>query len=288
MTSIGTDALKKAISENREAVVYTVDATSVVQESMERIGLFPPATVHLGQGMMAAVLLQALTDQEDKESVSLQWMCNGPFGHLYVDAKNYGECRGTIQNPPHVLDYDTKLGPGILQVLRKRQGTTTGVVNAVGDVPLDVLHYLESSEQKSCGLSVSVRVDWENEAKTKFRVHHALGYLIHILPQPTEQKKNDALLRWDRQMRTLGPISRWLLRKNETTLDMLTLITGEEKPNVIMNQRVIFSCNCTEERAAKALALLAEQEKKEGALVSQKEAEIRCEYCGQVYLIPSK
>lgn len=286
----GKDILQKSISENKEAVIYALDATGLLQESMERIDCWPPATKHLGQAMMAAILLQALSDSEENETLSLQWMCEGPFGHLYAEARNYGEVRGTIQNPrpESVRDYETSLGPGLLQVRRSKGGiATTSVVSSTGNVSNDMVEYLEKSEQKNCGMNLSVSIDWEEDpqAHSKFRVRSALAYLIHIMPQPTEQKMNDALLRWDRQMRTLGPISKWMLREDQTTLDMLRLISGEENPAVVMNQRVKFSCNCSEERATRALALLEAQEESEGNVQKVAETSIRCEYCGKTYII---
>jgi molecular chaperone Hsp33 len=284
------NALVKAISENQEAVVYALDATELVQESMERLEAWPPATKHLGQAMMASLLLQALSDVEEKDGLSLQWMCNGPFGHCYAESKNYGECRGTIQNPrAPVQDYETNLGPGLLQVRRTMRGhSTTSVVNSTGDVSLDVVEYLEKSEQKNCGINLSVVIDWDEKNPEKFRVKSALAYLIHILPQPSEQLLNDALVRWNRQMTALGAISKWALRPDQTTLDMLRLITGEPEPKVVMNQRVVFACNCSEERASRALALLENQEKIEGSFHEEAETEIRCEYCGRTYTVKAE
>lgn len=281
------DVLQKAISENGEAVVYALDATSLVQESMERLEAWPPATKHLGQSMMAALLLQALADSDLNESLSLQWMCEGPFGHCFAEARNFGEVRGTIRNPrPPVGDYDTGLGQGLLQVRRYR-GTlgTTSIVNSSGVVSDDLVEYLEQSEQKNCGINLSVVIDWKNKEHTKFRVRSALAYLIHVMPQPTEQKLNDALLRWDRQMQSLGPISRWNLRNSQVTHDMLRLLTGEPEPRLVMTQRVAFRCNCTLERAARALALLETQEEKEGKALPLAQTDIRCEYCGKKYTI---
>jgi molecular chaperone Hsp33 len=285
-----TNALIKAVAENGEAVVYALDATDLIQESMVRLNAWPPATKHLGQGMMAALLLQALSDAEEKDSLSLQWMCEGPFGHCYAEAKNYGESRGTILHPrPNVQDYETTLGEGVLQVRRSRAGfATTSVVASVGDVSADIVEYLEKSEQKNCGINLSVQIDWNEEgAVVPFKVRSALAYLVHILPQPTEQKFNDALVRWNRQMLDLGSISRWSLRENQLTLDMLRLITGEEEPTVVMNQSVRFRCNCNEDRAARALALLETQEESEG-LVLIPETEIRCEFCGRTYTVASE
>ena len=280
--------LQKAISENGEAVVYVLDATSLVEESMERINSWPPATKHLGQSMMAALLLQSLADSDTGESLSLQWMCDGPFGHLYAEAKNIGEARGTIREPraPGIIDYETPLGQGILQVRRFRGAVgTTSIVNSKGIVSLDIVEYLEQSEQKNCGVNFSVLVDWKDERKTKFSVKSALAYLVHVLPQPNEQRMNEALLRWDRQMSSLGPISRWHLRNDQMTKDMLRLILGEPEPKIVMTQKVAFRCNCSQERAARALALLEVQEKKEGQNLHSPETEIRCEYCGKTYTI---
>ncbi|GHV44662.1 hypothetical protein FACS189492_1330 [Clostridia bacterium] len=281
------DILQKAISENGEAVVYALDATSLVQESMDRINAWPPATKHLGQSMMASLLLLALSDAEANESLSLQWMCDGPFGHLFAEARNIGDVRGTIRDPrPNVADYETSLGSGILQVRRtKGANGTTSIVNSKGLVSEDVVEYLEQSEQKNCGINFSVLVDWEDEKKTRFHVRSALAYLIHILPQPTESRLNDSLVRWNRHMESLGAISRWQLRENEVTADMLRLVTGEPNPNIVMTQRVAFRCNCSVERAERALAILEHQEEKEGKHQSAEKTEIRCEYCGKTYMI---
>lgn len=281
--------LQKCLTKNKEAVVYVINATELLQESMERIESWPPATKHIGQAMMATLLLQSLTEAEDNEHVSMQWMCPGDFGHVYAQARNYGEVRATITNPrPPVSDYDTGLGVGLLQVRREKNGrATTSVVKAIGDVSADTVEYLEKSEQRNCGVNLSVLIDWQDKKKTKFRVRSALGYLIHILPQPNEAKMNEALLRWDQQMQILGPISKWALSPKDLTGDMLRLITSEDEPQIVMTQRVKFACNCSEERASRALNLLESQEEKEGILPPITQTEIRCEYCGKTYSIQS-
>lgn len=284
------DVLQKALSKNGEAVVYALNATQIVQESLERLDAWPPATKHLGQGMMAALLLQALADTESSETLSLQWMCEGPFGHLFAEARNFGEVRATIREPrPDVDNYETGLGTGLLQVRRARgKAATTSIVNSKGLVSEDIVEYLEQSEQKNCGVNFSVQIEWDSEDKNKFRVRSALAYMVHVLPQPTEQKLNEALLRWDRQMLALGSISHWLLRSEQSTQDMLRLLLGEEEPNIVMTQRVAFSCSCTVQRAARALAMVESQAEKEGEKIEKAPTEIRCEYCGKSYTIGAK
>jgi molecular chaperone Hsp33 len=285
ITGTHYDGIKKCLSENGEALIYVIDATNLVEESMERIGAWPPAAAHLGQAMMGVVLLQALSDKQGGEKVSLQWNCEGPFGHLFVEARNYGEVRGTILNPrPPVADFATKLGPGILQVRRTTNSTVTSVVNAVGDVSLDLVEYLEKSEQRYAGINLSVKLDWKDEKQSEFKVTHAIGYLVDVLPQASEQKFTDAMLRWDRQMRSLGELSKWVIRPEKSMDDMLEIITGEPTPKVIMSQRVVFSCHCTTERAARALALAAKDDENFSEKDHTPET-IRCEYCGKEYLL---
>lgn len=287
-----SDILQKAICKNKEVVVYALDATELLQESMDRVNTWPPATKHLGQAMMAALLMQALDDGKGSEVVSLQWMCDGPFGHLYAEARNYGEVRGTISNPrpENVADYSVTLGDGVLQVRRMRAGSgLTSVVNSVGVVSTDMVEFLEKSEQKNCGMNFSVVIDLEEgkNQEPRFRVKSALAYMVHILPKDSESKMNEALLRWDSQMRALGNISTWKLNPKNRTLDMMRLLLGEDKPEISLNQRVKFHCNCSVERASRALTLLETQEKKEGIFKQEEETEIRCEYCGKVYTLSS-
>jgi molecular chaperone Hsp33 len=282
--------LQKAITLDKTAVIYALDATSLVQESLERIDAWPPATKHLGQAMMGAILLQALGDQEIPQSLSLQWKCDGPFGDCYAEARRAGEVRGTIAQPraPGVADYSVTLGTGFLQI---RKGSApksmTSIVNATGDVCVDIVEYLQQSEQKNCGLNLSVALDWNEkpDGGNPLKVRHAWGYLIHILPQPNPLRMQQEISRWDEQMKVLGPLSQWALGPKRTTSDILCLLAGESSPQIVMKQRVAFSCHCSAERAERALALLEVQEEKEGDPAPKQPTDIRCEFCGKNYTV---
>lgn len=280
------DGLHKVITKGGEAVIIAIDATQMVQETVDRIQAYPPAAIHLGQAMMGTLLVQALSEDDESEKISFQWKAEGPFGHLYAEARNFGEVRGTILYPQApVMDLQTKLGPGLLQVRRTKRSTTTGIVNSVGDVSLDMVEYLEKSEQRNCGLNLSVQLAWNDEpgSKSKVKVQYAVGYLIDILPQETEPELNRALLRWDSQMRVLGPLSEWQLEPLPA-MCILKILSGESNPRIVMSQRVKFSCSCNQDRAERALAL-ANSQAPEDATEGGEEVRVRCEFCGQVYSI---
>ena len=57
------DHIRKALSEDKNITVMAIDATQTVQESLGRLKAFPPSMVHLGQAMLAALLLQTLLGQ---------------------------------------------------------------------------------------------------------------------------------------------------------------------------------------------------------------------------------
>ena len=281
------DCLRKAIQKDGEVTVSVIDATRLVQETMERIEAWPPATIHLGQAMMGAVLLLAATDKQDTEKIALQWNVNGPFGNLYADSTNIGHVRGTILQPQApVQDLDAKLGNGNLQVRRVAQTTFTGLVPAVGDVGTDLVEYLDQSEQRSAGINFTVKIGWRENSGggLPFVVEGAYGYLIDVLPQPTENEKREVLRRWDGVMRSLGKISEWAIGKDPTR-DMIRLILGEARPNEVMFQRVRFHCPCSKDRAERALLLAAQTE---GQVAQRDEEHVRCEFCGMIYNIQKR
>jgi redox-regulated HSP33 family molecular chaperone len=291
-------SFKKAIAARGDAVILTVEATQLVQELMDRSGDFPPAMIHLGQACLGALLLQALTDTEEPEHYELQWSVDGPFGNLYTDSPGFGQVRGTIQKGKAEVDsLNSPLGNGILQVRRtlpNKDILSTGIVPSSGQVGLDIVEYLEKSEQRTCGIDVSVKLVWDEkrDPKNPFRVEHAVGYLLHALPQSTEEKTFDNLAKWDRTMKALGPVSTWALPEGpEAITNFMTdlLLMGAAR-NEVLNRKVTLYCSCSQERAARAVSLLSRSEReyleKNDAGEKLDELSITCEYCGAVYKLP--
>lgn len=281
------DCLRKILTADRAVAITVVDATNLVQESMIRLGSWPPPTIHLGQALMGSILLLAAADKGDTEKLSLQWTVEGPFGSLYAEASRLGHARGTILYPrPEVRDLDTKLGEGLLQVRRITHTPFTGIIPSKGDVSLDLLEYLERSEQRRCGVNFTVKIGWHETGNPEmpFVVEGAYGYLIEILPETNPKKAKELLQRWDGTMRALGNISEWALGEDPTT-DMLRLLSGEANPNQTFFQRIQFHCPCSAERAERALVLAANT----AGQSSQSDSEdVRCEFCGKIYIVTKK
>ena len=283
------DHIRKALSEDKNITVMAIDATQTVQESLGRLKAFPPSMVHLGQAMLAALLLQTLLGEKEKLKIALQWQVDGPFGPLFAEANHKGQVRGTLAYPQAPIDnYETLLGPGLLQVRKKlKEVSSQGVVEAKGQVVDDLLEYLEQSEQRSCTMALSVKIDWAKEKNDEqpFVVEYARGYLVDVLPQKTKEHTTALLYKWDQFLGQLGPISEWALETSEgesVTDSMLRLLFANQDHEKVFYQQVEFHCHCTQERAERAFQLSENAVGNEVVNIEESH-EVRCEFCGRSY-----
>ncbi len=285
----GLGYLRKTLNSRGEVLIIAVEARALLQSQMDRIKATPSAMIHLGQAMMSALLLQGLTDPSDNDKVQCAWLVKGDFGHLYAEAMGTGRVRGTLGNAQAGAELLGKaLGPGLLQVRRHHAGTlATGMIESTQQVSTDLVEFLEKSEQRLCGTNLSVKVEWD-EAKAQagyalpFFIKSAHGFLVHVLPQESDLRKVQVMQSWDAQIRVLGAISQWKLSDEPAaaTNEMIEMLAMEQDLPSIYAGDVELYCTCSEERAARALALV---EASDGA--TPEAPTVRCEFCGSVYVV---
>jgi redox-regulated HSP33 family molecular chaperone len=282
------DCLRKAISADREIEFIAIEATDLLRESMLRTGAWPPAMIHLGQALMGAELLGAITTKEQTAKIGIQWNVRGPFGNLYAEADHMGRARGTIVHPQApVQNLNSTLGSGVLKVFRKEKGFVTGIVNSKGDVCADLLKYLKQSEQRFCAMNLWVDLTWNDDnPENPVEVRNALGYLVESLPSESIGRAEAKAVFWEGRLDELGSISKWQL-EDDKTKGILKTLSGDENVREIFYLNVGFHCDCDEDRARRALALARNDTTKKSDFVkSESQAEtLRCEYCGKEYCI---
>lgn len=281
--------LKKYITDKKDVIISVVDATDAVSESMGRLGSYPPATAHLGQGIMGAALLQSLWNEKGNvDKVGLQWRVDGPFGHLYAESQQDGSVRGTILKPQAPIDnYETSLGAGSLQVQKhlSNASPSLGLIEAKGFVSEDLSEYLSQSEQRHSVFSSSVKINWNDEnSEFPFEVDYAVAYLVDILPHPDKVETEKKLLEWQNYLDSLGPISEWSISKDDSLSSMIHLLNPSDKAKELMFQKVFFQCNCSQERASRAAELSNSDEEFKNA-PKDETLEVQCEFCGQIYRV---
>lgn len=277
------DCLRKSLSADKEVEFLAIDATELVREAVQRTQAWPPAAIHLGQALMGSILLMSITTKESSSKLSLNWKVDGPFGDLYVECDELGNTRGTVSTPrADIQDLHTKLGEGLLQVRRTIKNTATGIVYAKGDVCQDLLAYLQQSEQRNCALNLWVNLQWSDyDKENPIHVQSAYGYLLDLLPSSSPERQQAKAFFWETRLQELGGLSKWKF-EGDPTLSILKTISDESNPNEIYYQAISFHCNCSEERAKRALSLV---NKHDGIQESVVQEEVRCEFCGKVYRV---
>ncbi|MBS1984156.1 MAG: Hsp33 family molecular chaperone HslO [Bdellovibrionales bacterium] len=282
----GTGFLRKALSADG-TIIVAIEAKDLLQAQMDRTHAHPPSMIHLGQAMLSALLIQALTDPEENDRVQAEWLVDGPFGHVYAEAFGTGRLRGTVGNlktPAELLGQS--VGNGVFQVRKHHNSSVyTGMIETTGQISTDLVEYLEKSEQRLCGANLSVKIEWDESGTADnfpFRIKSAHGFLVHVLPEGVSGERRQKLLeRWDAQIRALGPISQWKLSVESRTVteEMVSMLSMEIPHRTIFETPVNLHCTCSEDRAARAVALLGPTTP--GAPAHT----VRCEFCGAVYQI---
>ena len=289
-------SLRKFSSRSGEAVIVVVEARELLEGLLRRQRAHPAAFLHIGQASLAALMLEALTDPQDEERIELQWSVQGVFGNLHAASPSLGLVRASIAKPEvETVNLSESLGDGLLQVRHVRDATnlkSVGIVESQGTVGPDLVEYLERSEQKSCGISLSVKLAFDGNAPDglPYHVAQAHGYLVHILPQGNEKTFERTLLSWDTHMKELGPLSQWELPMDaaECTKTMASFLDAREVSEFHATTDLALYCTCSQERASRALGLLSERDRDYLTEGERPEDGVRmhCEFCGADYLIP--
>lgn len=279
--SVSSDHLIRAIARGANVRVAAIITTSLVADAARRHELSPAATIALGRGLTAGLLLATLTKGEER--VTVQLTSDGPIGTITVDANGGGDVRGYVGKPKVELDLGAgrpKLAPlvgtnGIVNVLRDLglkelyQGQTPLVS---GEIDEDVEAYLRKSEQVPSAMACDVLID------DKGQVIVAAGVLVQAMPDgdPEAVRAAEQILRSGKLYELLAAGERSSRVLAETTAGLGALeFVGEDRP-------VRFQCRCTPERIASVLQLLGTVDLDE-MIAENKPAEVVCNYCNTRY-----
>lgn len=277
------DQLKKVLLDKGSVQLIAVDATDLIQHSMARLDAWPPATIHLGQGLLSALTLLSIFTKDQAGKLSLQWSSTGPFGDLYVEADPQGNVRGTILKPhAAVQNLYASMGPGKLMVRKSFHNSTTGIVQSEGDVCADILNYMDQSEQRRCAMNLWVDLAWDDKnLESPVVVKKAVGYLLETLPDADPRRQTLKAQLWEDRLKEMGTLSKWNLETHRIADSLIENIAQSSDVKETMDLKIRFHCNCSEERAERALALAV----KETGQPQVEEENIRCEFCGKTYSI---
>ncbi len=274
------DELIIASALNDRVRIRAVSTTGLCEEARKCHDLYPASCAALGRTMSAALLI-ASDLKSPEEHVSVRIDGGGPAGRIGVEADGQGNVRGFIGDP-HVYFYresDGKIdvgravgSDGSLTVSRDMglKEPFTGVVKLrSGEIADDFAWYFAVSEQTPSVVALGVLVE------TDLSVRAAGGMIIQLLPDAGEEVISEV----EKTTAAMKPMSAYIDggKKPEE------IILGLFPDAVIMEKRdVRWHCDCSRERFADALVLVAEDEL-EKLIEEDKGAEIVCQYCSKKY-----
>lgn len=277
-----TDYLVRALAFEGTIRAYAVRSTEAVGEMQHRHAMWPTATAAVGRTMTATLMMGAMLKGEEKLTVKVQG--GGPIGSIVCDANAKGQVRGYATNPQTHFDLNTQgkldvrraVGvDGMLAVVKDiglRDYFTGQVPIISGEIAEDFTQYFVVSEQVPSAVGLGVLVNPDNSVKA------AGGFIIQVMPGAT----NETITEVEKRISTVAPISS-LIERGLTPEEILGEVLGTDNVEIIDNQPVAFSCECSKERFGKALISLGEQELSE-MLEEDGQAEAECHFCSEKYL----
>ena len=281
MTPTG-DFLLRASAAGETIRALAALTTGVVEDGRQRHGTLPTATAALGRTLTAGLLLGAT--MKDEEKLSIELVGDGPLRRVMVSTTGNGQVRGYVSRPEtHLpskngkLDVAGAIGDGLLCVMRTQPWNKEpyrSVMKLVsGEIAQDITHYLVTSEQMPSATALGVFVNADGS------VGAAGGFLVQILSGAADElagliERNVAAL----------PHVTTLIRRGDGPREILGAVLDGLDVRWIAEEPVSFACPCTRDRVLGALLLLGITEIEE-MIQQDGQAEVRCEFCAEQYLV---
>lgn len=266
------------IAAGGAAVCYAVDTTGMVARAETIHVTSAVVTAALGRLMTAASMIGAGL-KDAGHSVTMRISADGPAGAVIAVADANGNARGYVENPVvelplnqyGKLDVSGAVGKnGSLSVIKDlgKGEPSMGFVPLVsGEIAEDVTSYFATSEQipTVCALGVLVNPD--------LTVKAAGGYMVQLLPGAAEED----IVQLEQNISGLSSVTN-MLDSGLTPEQIARCLLEGMEPELLDVRDVEYRCDCSRERAERALKSLETQELQ--AMIDEDGgAEICCHFC---------
>jgi molecular chaperone Hsp33 len=276
------DCLVRVTAADKTLRGLAVSTTTLVDQVRVRHQTAPTASAALGRTLTAGLLLGSMLKEE--ETLSLQFIGDGPLRGIFVDANAKGDTRGFVYNPrTHLplrrgkLDVGGAIGTGTLTVIRTQpwgKEPYRSILPIVsGEIGADIAHYLLTSEQIPSAVSLGVFVHPDES------IGAAGGFIVQVMPGAND----DIVAELESRIAQTKPVSQ-MVREGASPQDMLSHILEGFGPVTVDTMPVRFSCRCSRNRVLGTLVALGKEEI-EDLLATEGEAIVTCEFCGERYTI---
>jgi molecular chaperone Hsp33 len=276
------DYIVRATASDGAIRAFAAVTGDMVQKAHETHLTSPVASAALGRALTAAALMSQMLKNE-KDTITLQIKGDGPLGGIVTVADSNANVRGYVYNPEvHVpltpegkFDVSAAVGKdGYLNIIKDLglKEPYIGYVKLVsGEIGDDLAYYFASSEQVPSVVALGVLVNPDGS------IQQAGGYIIQRLPDAGEEIVENL----ERKIANATPVTT-LLSHGNSPEDILEILLGDLKLNIIDKIPCYYKCNCSRERMERNILTLGKAEI-EDLIEKQHGAELQCHFCNTKY-----
>ena len=280
MNTENKDYLVVGVAAGGTIRAYAATTKNMVEEARSRHDTSPVVTAALGRLMTGAAMM-GVQMKEAAGRLTLTVKGDGPVKVLTAVADAEGNVKGYAAEPQAIahstngkLNVAGIVGKGELTVVKDigLKEPYVGTCQLVsGEIAEDLTYYYAISEQTPSVVALGVLMNKDNT------VRQAGGFMLQLMPDATDEiaaELEDIVM-------ALPPITA-MLDENESPEEILEDILGRFDYELLEKKPVGLKCDCTREKIALALAGLSKYDLLD-LMVSQKEVEVRCDYCNTAY-----
>ena len=277
-----TDYLVRGTAAHDFVRAFAVTTTGVTEAARKAHDLSPVASAALGRTMAAALMMGA-DMKNDKDVLTLQFLCDGPIGGITATADSHGSVKGFVNNPAVLLppnefgklDVGGAVGQGVLHVLKDiglKEPYAGEVDIQTGEIAQDLTYYFAVSEQVPSVVALGVLMNKEDDT-----VLTSGGYIIQLMPDCPEE----IISQLEKACVSAPPVTT-MLRDGGTPESILSDLLGGLDFRVMEQMPVAFRCDCSRERVEKALIALGPKEIR-SLIAEGKPVTLNCHFCNTDY-----
>ena len=241
----------------------------------------PVVTAALGRTLTGTAIMGAMLKNE-KDVLTVTIKGDGPVRGIIATADSVGNVKGYAYEP-HVilplkangkLDVSGAIGEGTFGVIKDmglKEPVSGNIPLATGEVAEDFTKYFAQSEQTPSVVALGVLVDRDLSVK------QSGGFVVQLMPEAEE----NVIAALEENLSGIDTITN-MMEKGLGPEEMVNIVLAGLEPVVHEKKEIRFFCNCSKERAERALILIGKEEigdimEKEG------EASIHCHFCNSHY-----
>ncbi len=276
------DYIIRATAADEYVRAFAVTTRGVTEEARKRHSLSPVASAALGR-TMAAALMMGIDLKNDRDLLTLQFVCDGPIGGITVTANAKGEVKGYVQNPDVLLppsakgklDVGRAVGNGQLRVMKDiglKEPYAGNVDIQTGEIAEDLSYYFATSDQIPSAVALGVLVDTGD-----YHIRESGGFIIQLMPFCPDEIAEKLEMKC-----AAAPSVTTMLRNGMTPEAILQDLLGDMDLHIHEKKNVAFRCDCSRIRVEKALIAMGSGEL--ASLVQEgKPVTLNCGFCNTDY-----